>query len=83
MADKKGISLVSIAGFPADAAARLAGLWITTAEELVSAARREGGAQGLAEYLNLTQDQVAPWMNPVRNCPPAPPLSPLPRCLPK
>jgi C1A family cysteine protease len=58
MADKKGISLVSIAGFPADAAARLAGLWITTAEELVSAARREGGAQGLAEYLNLTQDQV-------------------------
>jgi C1A family cysteine protease len=58
MAEKKGIPLTGITGFPAAAAARLAELWITTAEELVSAAVREDGPQGLAQYLNLTQDQV-------------------------
>ena len=35
MADKKGVPLESIAGFPESARTRLAELWITTAEDLV------------------------------------------------
>ena len=58
MADKKGIPLESIAGFPESARVRLAELWITTAEELVGAARREGGAQGLAEFLGLSESDL-------------------------
>jgi hypothetical protein len=58
MADKNGIELTAIAGFSGEAAERLSALWITTAEELVSTARQEGGPQGLAEYLDLPEDEV-------------------------
>jgi C1A family cysteine protease len=58
MAEKQGIPLDSIDGFPEAASNRLAGLWITTAEELVSAARQEEGTRGLAEYLEMTEDEI-------------------------
>ena len=58
MADKLGTPLISIDGFPADAAEQLAGLWITTAEELIAAAEGDG-VNGLAEYLNATSDEAA------------------------
>ncbi len=59
MATKKGVLLSSIKQFPADKAQVLAGFWITTAEELVSAAIREEGPSGLAQILNISVDQVA------------------------
>jgi C1A family cysteine protease len=58
MAEKQGVPLVGIDGFPEAAANRLAGLWLTTAEELVSAAGQAQGVQGLAEYLELPEDEV-------------------------
>jgi len=58
MAEKQGIPLSSIEGFPESAANRLAELWITTAEELVGAAVREDGPLGLAEFLGVSEDEV-------------------------
>jgi hypothetical protein len=58
MAEKKGIQLTSIAGFPAGVTSRLAELWITTAEELVSAAVQEGGLAGLAEFTGQDQTEM-------------------------
>lgn len=58
MADKLGTLLTSIDGFPSDAAEQLAGLWITTAEELIAAAEGDG-VSGLAEYLGATTDETA------------------------
>lgn len=57
MAEKQGTLLTSIDGFPPDAASKLAALWITTAEELVTAAEGDGIA-GLAGYLNLSTDEA-------------------------
>ena len=59
MAEKTGIALTSIAGFPADTAAALAQLWITTAEELTAAAALPDGARGLADYLGILGQAVA------------------------
>jgi hypothetical protein len=53
MSEKKGVLLSSIAGFPAEVIQKLAGLWITTAEELVSAAAQAGGPASLAGYLGI------------------------------
>jgi C1A family cysteine protease len=58
MADKQGIPLDTIDGFPEAAVRRLAELWITTAEELVGAAAREDGRRGLAEHLGISQEEV-------------------------
>ena len=58
MAEKQGVPLVGIDGFPEAAANSLAGLWITTAEELVSAAGQAQGVQALAEHLALPEDEV-------------------------
>ena len=58
MAEKQGVPLIGIDGFPEAATNRLAELWITTAEELVSVARQEQGLQGLAEHLELPEDEV-------------------------
>jgi hypothetical protein len=58
MAEKRGIPLSSIDGFADEAVSQLAGLWITTAEELVSAAGEDGGVQGLAEHLGLPEDEM-------------------------
>ena len=58
MAEKQGIPLSSIEGFPESAANRLAELWITTAEELVGAAVREDGPLGLAEFLGVSEAEV-------------------------
>jgi C1A family cysteine protease len=55
MADKMGIPLESIDGFPDSVVSRLAELWITTAEDLVGAAVREQGARGLAEFLDISE----------------------------
>ncbi len=57
MADKQGTPLIDITGFPVDLADRLAGLWITTADEFYSAADGDG-ALGLAEYLGISEDNV-------------------------
>lgn len=59
MATKQGTALNTIDGFPGEAITRLAELWITTAEELVSAATLENGITGLASATGLTEDDVA------------------------
>lgn len=58
MANKAGTLLQDVANFPADAAERLAALWITTAEEFASAAYQNGGRASLASYLALGGTQV-------------------------
>ena len=57
MADKKGIPLTDIVGFPVDLTDRLAGLWITTADEFYNAADGDG-AVGLAEHLGVPEETV-------------------------
>jgi hypothetical protein len=57
MADKQGVPLQDIVGFPVDLIDRLAGLWITTADEFYSAADGDG-ALGLAEYLGISEENV-------------------------
>jgi hypothetical protein len=58
MATKKGIALSAVAGIPSTVISRLAEFWITTAEELVSAARQDGGLQGLATITGLSVDEI-------------------------
>jgi C1A family cysteine protease len=58
MAEKKGLYLTSIQGFPVDVIQKLSGYWITTAEELVGAALLESGLSGLVNATNLPQDEV-------------------------
>ncbi len=58
MATKVGTLLTDVADFPAQVAERLAQLWITTAEELVSAAAQTGGRDSLATYLGLPLSAV-------------------------
>jgi C1A family cysteine protease len=58
MAEKEGIRLTEIEGFPEDAARQLSDLWITTAEELVAASKREDAMEGLQEYLDLSEDEI-------------------------
>jgi hypothetical protein len=58
MAEKKGILLSTIQGFPTEAIGKLAAYWITTAEELHSAAIQEGGIAGLVTVTGLTQQDV-------------------------
>jgi hypothetical protein len=58
MAEKEGIPLTSVEGFPEEDARQLADLWITTVEELVAAGRRENAVQGLAEYLDRSEEEV-------------------------
>jgi hypothetical protein len=57
MADKRGTPLADIIGFPVDLADRLAGLWITTADEFHSAADGDG-ALSLAEFLGVSEENV-------------------------
>jgi hypothetical protein len=59
MTEKTGIPLADIAGFPADARAALAQLWITTAEELAAAATLPDGTRGLAGYLGISEQAAA------------------------
>jgi C1A family cysteine protease len=63
MTEKQGVPLSNIVGFPETALSQLAELWITTAEELVSAATQTGGLQGLAEHLGLSEDEVTEIVN--------------------
>jgi hypothetical protein len=58
MVDKWGTALDAVADFPDAARQRLAELWVTTAEEFVSIARREDGLLDLAEYLSVSQGDV-------------------------
>ncbi len=58
MAEKEGILLSSIKGFPEAVSRRLADLWITTAEEFVAAATQKQGPQGLASYLGVTEAEI-------------------------
>jgi hypothetical protein len=58
MADKQGIPLTDISGFPLTATRRLADLWITTAEELVSAATPPDATRALAQYLGISEEDV-------------------------
>jgi hypothetical protein len=60
MAEKQGVLLSSIAGFPAEVIHKLAGLWITTAEELVSVSVMENGLTSLAEFLSISLDDLTP-----------------------
>ncbi len=57
MAEKQGIPLLDITGFPVDLADRLDALWITTADEFYSAADGDG-ALGLAEHLGVSEENV-------------------------
>ena len=58
MAEKAGTPLAGIDGGSSEAVARLAELWITTAEELISIARQTGGIAGLAAYLGLPEAEA-------------------------
>lgn len=58
MAEKQGLPLQDIAGFPVDLVDRLAELWITTADEFYNAADGDG-ALGLAEHLGVSEENVA------------------------
>jgi hypothetical protein len=71
MADKRGLALTEIEGIPAATTARLAELWITTAEELVSAARAENGVAELAAFLGADAAQVSDWVDLALNRLPA------------
>ena len=71
MADKKGIPLSSIAGFPPDVIQKLAAYWITTAEELAGAAALENGAAGLATLTGLTDQQFGDLLTKVQAVMPA------------
>jgi hypothetical protein len=66
MADKEGVPLESIAGFPESARSRLAELWITTAEDLVGASLPEGGARGLAEFLSIPESELEDLLGQAR-----------------
>jgi C1A family cysteine protease len=63
MAEKQGTSLAGVAGMSSSVVAQLAELWLTTAEELVSAARQPGGEAGLVSFLGLPADQVEALVN--------------------
>ena len=52
------MGLSSIQDFPAEVIQKLAEFWITTAEELVSAALQEGGLAGLGTLLGLPEAEV-------------------------
>lgn len=58
MAEKQGIPLTSIDGFPEAVADQLSTMWITTAEELVAFNQLEDGPQNLAEFLDLPVEEV-------------------------
>lgn len=58
MAEKNGTLLTTIDGLSPAAIARLADLWITTGEELVSAARQPRGTGDLAVFLGLSEAEV-------------------------
>jgi len=58
MAEKQGVPLASIAGFPAEVTARLGELWITTAEDLVSTAVNGAGPESLAQFTGLPVDEM-------------------------
>ena len=58
MADKTGTPLTDVEGFSPDLIASLAGWWITTAEEFISAAE-DAGAEGMADTLGVSADELA------------------------
>ena len=58
MAEKKGTPLSGVAGIPPEVTTKLSGFWITTAEELVSAAAQEGGLQGLVTLTGQTEAEM-------------------------
>ncbi len=58
MTTKPGTSLVDVAGFPSVVADQLGTLWLTTAEELVSAANQATGRELLAAFLTLPVEDV-------------------------
>ena len=58
MATKPGTLLTDVAGFPKAVADRLAELWLTTAEELMSAANQAAGKISLATFLNVSSGEV-------------------------
>lgn len=59
MANKLGVPLTDIPDFPTAAIDHLAGLWITTAEEVMSAASQSNGRDSLATLLDLPATGVA------------------------
>ncbi len=63
MAEKQGTALAGVAGIPSAVVDRLAEIWLTTAEELVSAARQVGGETSLVSYLGLPTEQVDALVN--------------------
>jgi hypothetical protein len=58
MAEKKGTLLSNIQGITDEVLEKLAAYWITTAEELLSAAVQEGGMAGLVTVTGLLQEEV-------------------------
>ncbi len=71
MANKPGTLLSNVAGLPASAASRLAELWITTAEELASAAEQTNGRDSLAQHLGLPTQDVAALLDAIQPVLPA------------
>jgi C1A family cysteine protease len=63
MAEKQGTPLVGVTGIPSSVVDSLAELWLTTAEELVSAARQPDGEASLVTFLGLPASQVEAVVN--------------------
>ncbi|HSN78628.1 MAG TPA: C1 family peptidase [Anaerolineae bacterium] len=63
MAEKQGTPLAGVTGISSSVVDSLAELWLTTAEELVSAARQAGGEAGLVSLLGLPATQVEAMVN--------------------
>lgn len=63
MAEKQGTPLSGVTGIPSTVADRLAELWLTTAEELVSAARQPDGEASLVTFLGLSANQLETIVN--------------------
>jgi C1A family cysteine protease len=66
MAKKTGTLLSEVMGFPQATADRLAELWITTAEELASAAEQTNGRVLIGQYLGLGDGAVTPLLDAIQ-----------------
>jgi hypothetical protein len=58
MATKEGFPLTEVSGFSPEVTAKLAGLWITTAEEFIGAVN-DSGPESMADTLDVSADQLA------------------------
>jgi hypothetical protein len=64
---KKGIPMERIRGLDAGHVEALRGLWITTAEELISVAMTADGVQRLASHLRISEQEASHLVENVKS----------------